>query len=281
MVFVLLDKLIQSETEMSVLNIGVIIIALIIISFHLINRKFQGYNRMGLIAFILSLVFPGSGFAYSVAYIRAWLTFGLLVFIFYSAGFADESEVYFNAFAVIYIVQIIWSTIYAINAGRKLRLKNAQRHQKLIEQSYLNDLKSYIGNGYHVAVDTNFLMHFFTILEDLYKQTNVHLFLHPTVFGELEGLKGHKKHEVRWLAQRGFDLLEMYQKGERMQWTRRQKVGQNFSSADQRIVTGVLTEIQHGVKLVFASHDKGARVLARSLNIPVVDPIDTINKKIS
>lgn len=68
-----------------------------------------------------------------------------------------------------------------------------------------------------------------------------------------------------------------------MQWTRKQKAGRNFSQADQRIVTGVLAEIQAGTKLVFASHDKGARILARSLHIPVVDPIDSLhkNKKIS
>lgn len=278
----LLGQLFDGDYAVLFLSIHIGGTILVTLSFHFINKKFLQYkNRNGLIAFILSASFTGSGFAYSGAYVRGWL-FAISSVATLGYALATKTDEFGYAYVIINIVQAIWAPLYAVDASYKLREKSKKDRQKSIEDTYLQGLLSYIHSGYHVAVDTNFLMHFSPVLLNLYKNTNVHLFLHPTVFGELEGLKGNNKKEVRQRAQGAFDILELYQKSNRMQWTRRQKQGSNFKSADQRIITGVLNEIQSGVKLVFASHDKGARILARSLHIPVVDPNenykDTVHK---
>ncbi|RLL47769.1 hypothetical protein D8M04_00365 [Oceanobacillus piezotolerans] len=254
--------------------ITAIVWAFFILIFYVINKWMKERNRIGLIAFFFGIVSPGSGFAYSAAYTYAWITYALTIASMILILLSGEQDLYTIIFAIVFIIQAFAGSSYAHRAGRKLRKKRHATDQKAMEKAYLKDLASYIETGHHVAVDTNFLMHFYNVLTDLYENTNVQLFLHPTVFGELEGLKKSENRNTRASAQMGFDVIEMFQKGNRMQWTRKQPQGTNFSSADQRIVTGVLGEIRRGVKLVFASHDKGARILARSLQIPVVDPLE-------
>lgn len=268
---ILLNAIFGDDFQKISLAIHVIGTIVVTLSFHFINKLLKNHNRNGLIAFILSASFTGSGFAYSGAYIRAWF-FAILSLLSLFIGISADNETAQYIYIISNIVQAIWAPLYAADASFKLKQKSYLNRQKEIETTYFQGLLSYIQSGYQVAVDTNFLMHFSSVLLKLYKNTNVHLYLHPTVFAELEGLKGNNNKEVRKLAQGAFDILELYQKGERMQWTRRQKHGSDFKSADQRIITGVLSEIQSGTKLVFASHDKGARILARSLHIPVVDP---------
>lgn len=278
MIFFWIGHFIRHIPDVLKLISAQLIVMLVMIFFHYINKKFPSYRRFGFIAFGLSVVFPGGGFAYARAYVRAWLTYGIMMINYYFIAMYPMTGNTAAPFFIVMIIQLIWSTIYASPLIGRFCFNQNKYEENLIETRYLEGLQSYIKQGYQVAVDTNFLMHLFVVLESLFRETNAHLYLHPTVFGELEGLKGNKRHEVRMLAQRGFDVLEMYQKEGRMQWTRKQRAGQNFSQADQRIVTGVSAEMQAGTKLVFASHDKGARILARSLNISVVDPIDSLNK---
>lgn len=276
----LLNQIFGKDFAVFSLTIYVLGTIFVTLSFHYLNIKFlQDKKRSGLIAFILSACFSGSGFAYNGAYIRAWF-FAVASLITLYLGMSQDNEMMQNTFVILNLVQAFWAPYDATNASVKLRRKSIENQQKAIETNYLQGLLSYIHNGYQVAVDTNFLMHFSSVLLNLFKNTQVHLFVHPTVFAELEGLKGNANREVRARAQGAFDILELFQKGNRMQWTLRQKHGSDFKSADQRIITGVLSEIQNGTKLVFASHDKGAGILARSLNIPVVDPYDDVRQQL-
>src|SRR5690625_3852419 len=142
---------------MYIFYLFIIIISLFVGAFYIINTTFmKERNRTGLIALILSVISPGSGFAYSAAYIRAWVTVGLLLAL-GIPGVLEKDEFYENIYAIVFIVQAIWATIYANKAGGKLRKKKYKANRKSIENAYLNDLMPYITSGHHLAVDTNFL----------------------------------------------------------------------------------------------------------------------------
>src|SRR5690625_3261018 len=143
--------------------------SLFIGAFYGINKFMKDRHRVGIIALALSIASPGSGFAYSAAYIRAWLTVILLLITVF-LGTIEEGDFFKYSYAVILIVQAIWSTIYADNAGKKLRMKKAKDTQKAIEKAYLNDLMPYINSQHHLAVDTNSLMHFDKVLLELFKK---------------------------------------------------------------------------------------------------------------
>lgn len=275
MIVKLLEGVVDISDNWVKLAVFFVVWSAFILIFYPINKWVKERNRLGIIALVLGIASPGSGFAYSAAYKRAW---AMLILCVLSIILYFNDEKYGNVYVIVFLLQAGLGAAYANHASRNLRMKRTKDNQKGIEAAYLKDIEPYIASGHHLAVDTNFLMHFQAVLTRLYNDTNVHLFLHPTVFGELEGLKKSSSRDVRTNAQLGFDVLELYQTGERMQWTRKQKHGSNFSSADQRIIAGVQNEIQSGVKLVFASHDKGARILARSLHIPVVDPLQHQNK---
>mgnify|MGYP001377246677 CR=1 FL=1 len=275
-----LDSYLDGLSPLLEILVNVVVWALIICLFYGLNKLLKERRRIGIIALILGILAPGSGFAYSAAFKRAWAVLVLLIISLLLVYFNQDKDLYTYVYAIIFFGQAILSATYAERAQKALRKKKYDNNQKAMENAYFQDLQPYIQTGHHLAVDTNFLMHFHEVLIRIFKETNIHLFLHPTVFGELEGLKKNNNRTVRADAQIAFDIIEMYQKANRMQWTRKQMQGGNFSSADQRIVTGVLSEIKRGVKLVFASHDKGARILARSLQIPVIDPLGNENEKV-
>ncbi|WP_456277596.1 PIN domain-containing protein [Bacillus sp. AK128] len=244
-----------------------------------ISKLLKDRIRYPIVAFILQIIFPGTGYAYCGSLIRTVITVFLFVVFTFIPLFVSD-----NVAGVLFLITVVVpafsSAAFANKAHSVLKEKRWKTKYSETCESYRSHLNFYINRGHNIAVDTNFLMHYQNLLEDFYKSSSVHLYLHPNVFGELEGLKKNRFKEVRASAQLGFDLLETYQKSNRLQWTRIDPKSKNFTNPDQIIISGIFNEIESGNPLVFASHDKGARILARSLNIPVVDPDYKVQKEI-
>jgi len=90
-----LIKLLESSIEGYPLFLKIAIFALMmslfIGAFYGINKFMKDRHRVGIIALALSIASPGSGFAYSAAYIRAWLTVILLLITAY-LGTIEEGD---------------------------------------------------------------------------------------------------------------------------------------------------------------------------------------------
>ncbi|WP_404405118.1 PIN domain-containing protein [Jeotgalibacillus malaysiensis] len=257
----------------------------LIIGFTFMNRKLKTFKRSSALAYVLSLLFPGSGLAFAGTYVWSWMYLILLgagaPYLIVYASMNDNTGIGGIAiigFIVLFFVQANQSSTAAKRFEKKARTSFYEKRTLETNSIYTENIQTYINQGYHLALDTNFIMHFQPILLNVLQETKAHIFLHPTVFGELEGLKKNESPAVRRNAQMGFDVLEYYQKSNRLQWTRRPKNHNSYNTPDERIVAGVLHEIQLGTPLVFVSHDKGARIMARSLNIPVIDSINKIAK---
>lgn len=152
-------------------------------------------------------------------------------------------------------------------------LKREAKFRK-IESTYAYNLKPYIMRNYQIAPDTNFLMIFHELMTELHKKTSVQLAINPIVFNELEGLKLSNNRETAKKAQRAFDVLELYQINHRFAWLERANVQKlKNPTNDEKILLSIQQAVTEGQKIIFATHDKGARILARSLKIPVVNPI--------
>ncbi|MHC8514780.1 PIN domain-containing protein [Sporosarcina sp. OR05] len=96
--------------------------------------------------------------------------------------------------------------------------------------------------------------------------------MHPVVFRELEGLKNNVDSTTRYKAQKGFVIIEKYRNYNRLFLVRENTRDIKYSTADEQIISDLLTKVEEGSKLVFASHDKGARILARRLDISIINP---------
>lgn len=162
----------------------------------------------------------------------------------------------------------------------EMRNKEKISEIKRLEKIYLANMKPFLKGDHYLATDTNFLMLFHNLLQQLNKETNLRLLIHPLVFRELEGLKLSENRQTASSAQKAFDIIERYQIDKRLDWLPNDDVNRLLSnngrrkmtSNDEKIVMSIFNAIQNGRNVVFASHDKGARILARELNIPTIEP---------
>lgn len=185
-----------------------------------------------------------------------------------------------SIFGFIPFVGMVLHIITAILLTANIKTVNFHRHEKRLrklknikmqEKQYKKQLMEYIHKQYDIAVDTNFLMLFDELLLHILQRYSTKLYVSPITFQELEKLKTASDGQTIKRAQNAFDVIEEFQKHNRLYWTKNIKHG---SSNDQRIVLSINEELKHGVKLVFASHDKGARIIARSLSIPVLGDLN-------
>src|SRR5699024_7419777 len=86
--------------------------------------------------FILSIIFPGSGFAYARAYVRAWLTYGIMMINYYFIAMHPMTGNTAATFFIVMIIQIIWSTIYAGPLIGRFRFNQKKHKANLIETRY-------------------------------------------------------------------------------------------------------------------------------------------------
>lgn len=132
-----------------------------------------------------------------------------------------------------------------------------------------------IERGTVLCLDTNILMHEQLLLIAAFRDSDVHLFVSKQVYAELDGLKKNKRYDVRSRAQLAFDLIELYQSAGRLtllevpyHYLRSEGL---MNSPDERIIGTYLYEQKYiSNPLVFLSNDKGARILAKNLNMATV-----------
>ncbi|WP_110112567.1 PIN domain-containing protein [Bacillus sp. CGMCC 1.16541] len=265
-----------ADSNIALLFIYTFAVCTINVLFIYIGKWLKDKSRSARLAFFLQIISPGSGYAYASAVVYSWINIGLFVCALISMLLIHSDDMKALIFLASLLIPAFGSAHYANQARRRIHQKEKEKKQQQREEkmseimnAYRHGLLEHVQRGYHVAVDTNFLMHYHQVLFQLYQEARFDLYLHPTVFGELEGLKKSSDWNTRNAAQLGFDILELYQKAHRLQWTRKDS---RIKDADQRIVMGIASEVKAGTLLVFASHDKGARILARSLHIPAVDP---------
>lgn len=129
--------------------------------------------------------------------------------------------------------------------------------------------------GITPALDTNILMHEPLMLIAYLRDTNAPLVISKQVFNELDGLKKNSS-ATKKRAQLAFDLLEVFQANNRLglldipSRNQLEKYHLAHSNDDKIIGSYLLAMDKHKTKLAFLSNDKGARIIGRQVNIPIV-----------
>lgn len=182
-----------------------------------------------------------------------------------------------NQFGLIMIAVIL---ISVIDAGRnakttKLRMNKHARQKEL--QTKVTAIRKYREGQHQFAVDTNILMHEPDVLVYLLDHDDIQLCLSKTVYNELDSLKNSTQHLTRKKAQLAFDIIEAYQRKGALQIIQTpktedlRKLGLS-SSSDEKIIGTYLHAFHNGQpQVMFLSNDKGARIIARNVGLPVAD----------
>ncbi|WP_040758424.1 PIN domain-containing protein [Sporosarcina newyorkensis] len=155
------------------------------------------------------------------------------------------------------------------------RLARKQQKKQLQQRAEL--LTTYHENNHQFAVDTNILMHDADLLIHLLSTNQIKLIVSSQVFKELDGLKTNKEKLTRMRAQLAFDVIEAYQRKGLLKlvqvpsYEKLQKLALS-TSADEKIIATYLNEFKNGAtSLLFLSNDKGARIIARNVGMPVAE----------
>lgn len=230
-------------------------------------RKKSDSNKF--FVFILELLFPGTGFSY----MRFYKIGVMISLLFVSFTLALSSKIISTTVAFIILLLFIVTPFIAVNSiniSNKLLSKKIAKEK--IKKKY-NTLMSFTNKDLIFALDTNILMHESEILRPIIENTNTKFVIAKTVFSELEGLKKNSNYTVRQNAQLGFDMIEMMQKKNCLDLTSHIRLNDNMhKTADESIIhTYDLLHKSKYPNLVFISNDKGARIIARELKLPVLD----------
>lgn len=144
-------------------------------------------------------------------------------------------------------------------------------------QGKVDKIVQYQTDGFEFVVDTNILMHESELLIHLLVEESFELTICMIVFNELEDLKKNDKLATRKQAQVAFDIIEDYQhkdlltileepafeilKGYGLGW-----------SPDDKMIGTYLNEFKNSrPTIMFLSNDKGARIIARNVGLPVAN----------
>lgn len=157
--------------------------------------------------------------------------------------------------------------------------KNEQQAKKLKQQLAVlkyRQLEPAIKKGAAFSLDTNILMHEPLTLVAAFRDSHLQLYISKQVMKELDGLKNNEDPAVRKRAQVGFDILELYQKENRLtfleipnqHYLRKNKL---TGGPDEKIIASCLQQIEQNKPVVFLSNDKGARILARNVGVPLME----------
>lgn len=241
--------------------------------FRFVHRLiFKNGEQSGGFAAVLTLVGMGFGQAYNRQMIKAAIA--LVLFSSYilvnRAGMMEEDIsmwIFFGYYALV-MVDAGWS---ASKAEKKRLIQN--RNKQL--QSKVKAILNY--PDYQFAVDTNILMHEPDLLVYLLEKENMDLYMSMMVFSELDGLKKSENRITRQQAQLAFDVIEAFQRRNKLHILKTPKTEhiRKFGlggSPDEKIIGTYLQGIKESEhKLMFLSNDKGARIIARNVGMPVVE----------
>ncbi|VEF46576.1 nucleotide-binding protein PInc [Bacillus freudenreichii] len=263
------DYLDQTETWLlyySVLH------AIGIFYFWKVHPKLFKAGPIGARAVILSAIGMGFGQAYNRQIVKA-VFFAALIPIIKLSGLTLEKDTYNSIVAVIFLLYLADAGIFA-SSGRR-RVARLRRNKEVIKKAAL--IKKYRQKDHQFAVDTNILMHEPDLLVHLMEKENFRLNMSMVVFGELDGLKKNSNPLVRKQAQLAFDIIEEYQRRGQLRILKTPKTDDIRKyglggSPDEKIIGTYLRELHNGMpNLIFLSNDKGARIIARNVGMPVAE----------
>jgi hypothetical protein len=222
-------------------------------------------------ALTLSLIGIGFGHAYNGQIVKAFI-YSLLIHGVVYAAFYYESRKIFLVGLTLYLISFIATgknvKFAKLKVRKEIRLKEIKKK--------LQELVKYKEDGYELAVDTNILMHEPDLLVYLLDHEDMYINLSKSVYKELDGLKNNKSRIVRQQAQLAFDVIEEYQRRERLKMIETPK-GEAMKKyglghdPDDKIIGTYIKETKGGRKLIFLSNDKGARIIARNAGLSVAE----------
>ncbi|MFD1706894.1 PIN domain-containing protein [Siminovitchia sediminis] len=252
-----------------------VIHAVVILYFWKVHHKIFKSRPIGTRSFILSLAGFGFGQAYNRQIIKAVIAAAIIPFlaVSYKNGLLPETDT--MAFIIFGVIVLI-----SIDAGA-----SAYSGQKRAERQYRTNeimkkaqkVKKYGQGDHQFGVDTNILMHEPDLLVYLMEKEHFHLNMSMMVFSELDGLKKNDDPLTRRKAQLAFDIIEEFQQRGQLKILKTPKTDDIRKyglggSPDEKIIGTYMKERENGIpNLVFLSNDKGARIIARNVGMPVAD----------
>lgn len=138
----------------------------------------------------------------------------------------------------------------------------------------IQDVNAYVQKGYVLALDTNILLHY----SDLFASFKANVILSKQVYDELDHLKTKSEH-ISKMARKFFNEFEQAQVNQidipllKADREKCRALGLNPQKPDELIIAGYLSyqQEEHQKKVLFLSDDRGARILARSYGLEVLD----------
>jgi len=224
------------------------------------------------IAGLMSVIGVGVGQAYNrqvkkaIVYLCVYLS---SMFIF-QQGVLNEILMGLIILGIV-IFSMLDAGFWAVKLEERRQIKSRWNE---IELSAPPDYKE---TDYELAIDTTVFMDDPDLLAYLLEEESMDLYVSMMVFNELEDLKNNEDLDTSETAQTALDIIEDFQKEDRLYLLktpnthaiRTYKLGQ---SADEMKVGTYILELNTGRnKLLFLSNDKGARIIARSVDMPTAE----------
>lgn len=238
--------------------------------FTFIHSKIFKGRKIPFIAFILEALVYGMGFAYLRQPIIALISwFGMYVFVFKLIKNDDIS----TFLQLIILVTIFAVPFLTLAFTDKANLKSIRDRLSKESAAKTRGLISLAEQGASFAIDTNILMHEPELLVKLVREKQPTIVMCKTVFKELDGLKKSHDRNTRFKAQQAFNVIETLQQVGCIDIGYFDEFRSQFNlRGDERIIaTYIALKKTKYPDLVFISNDKGARIIAREANLPVVD----------
>ena len=280
-ILILLDKFIGQFGSFTTMMLSIAIHIMGVYYLYVLHPKAFIQKPTKIKSFLFALMGIGFGQAYNrqikkaIAFLSMYPLILLIagLFIWTKKEITDEIG---DFAAIAILILIIVSAIDAVISARKaskivineLRTKEVNK-----KRDYLF---TYIEKGYSFALDTNILIHEPDLIVSLLNNKNGTINLSKIVFQELDGLKKNSDPVTRKRAQLSFDIIEEYQRqgalklieGAKSDEIRQFGLG---STPDERIIGTYIKAQNQGQKLLFISNDKGARIIARNIGLPVAE----------
>lgn len=235
---------------------------------------FRNMRQDGGKAVVLNLIGVGLGQAYNRQLIKGIV----FLVIFLASVIALRIELYTKdeyvwIFLGIYAILLIDAYRSSFKAERRSLIQSRTKELQTKSKALLQ----YRNQGHQFGVDTNILMHEPDLLVYLLEKESFDLYMSMMVFSELDGLKKNEDPVTRKKAQVAFDVIEEFQRRNKLYILKTPKTDDIrkyglSGSPDEKIIGTYLRERDQGKeKLIFLSNDKGARIIARNVGMPVVE----------
>lgn len=250
--------------------------AVLCVYFMWLHPKITKGKLDGGMASFLSFVSIGVGQAYNRQIVKSILFIALYLVLFTNIIKEGENSSGWAMFFVLLVLPVL-SMIDANYSSRRMNKRLAKKQQKKQLQQRAGLLAAYHENNHQFAVDTNILMHDADLLIHLLGTKQIKLIVSSQVFKELDRLKTNREKLTRMRAQLAFDVIEAYQRKGLLEliqvpsYEKLQRLALS-TSADEKIIATYLHEFKNGASnLLFLSNDKGARIIARNVGMPVAE----------